>query len=129
MGNKLHQFFYSAALSLFLLIGPHEANAQENLDEKGALHVLQQRINVARIYESWRKWECFNTSTEYTTSSYFDFVIHENHAKIGCSGDPAVESVTVDRFRVYRSNKKILWYDFDGDYVPFKRVIEFRKQK
>ena len=61
---------------------------------------------------------CLSFFTDAKTSMYFDFSIHEKHGE-NCPGDPGTEP-TIDRFRVMRATKIILWYDIiDGEYVTY----------
>ncbi len=92
------------------------------LNEDAALNFLLRTIKQDHVYEERISLDCVTFGTEETTDSYFQFVLRENHTS-KCGGDPEV-SPTVDRYRVYRSSRKIEWLDRVSDgwqpYNPAK---------
>ena len=97
------------------------------MSESDALELLSQAIKRDSLYSAWTKMECLRFFMEETTEKYFEFAIREKHEGT-CPGDPITQPI-VDRFQVYRSTKKILWYDVVNDeYVAYKHVLEYRKR-
>src|SRR5574341_1374941 len=105
------RFIAAGVISLFFALQtfPCYPQGDKKLDERAASKLLVRKIKADALYSSWAKMECLRVMIEKRTSTYFDFVIRERH-RGRCPGDPNVEPV-VDRFRVYRSTKKILWYE------------------
>jgi hypothetical protein len=97
-------------------------------NEADAINILMLRINKSQVYAPWLISECSSIFTETTTAKYFEFSLHEKHGG-NCEGDPNTAPV-IDRFRVLKANKTILWYYVVNDeYLPFKELIKFRKLK
>jgi len=115
---------------VFMSFGATSSGADETnkvLSENEAFDLLMQKVQSDSLYSSWIKIDCLRFFREESTKTYFDIAIREKHEG-DCPGDPNTQPV-VDRFRVMRSTKKILWQDFlSGDYVAYERVKAWRKK-
>jgi hypothetical protein len=107
------------------MVSPATAHAGPKphpLNEDAALELLLRTLKHDRVYEKRISLDCVTFGTEETTNAYFEFVLRENHSE-NCGGDPDV-SPTVDRYRVYRTSRKIEWLDRINDnwrpYNPAK---------
>lgn len=86
------------------------------LSEQVAIDLLVEKIKVTALYD---KIECLSFLVEDSTPSYFDIAIRENHRT--CPGDPLTSPI-VDRFRISRSTREVLCYDFlENEYFAFER--------
>lgn len=102
------------------------AEAKRQLSEAEARAVLVQTIERDSLYKAWTRIECLDVFTQSKSAGYFEFAIREKHDS-GCPGDPSTAPV-VDRFRVMRTTKKLLWYDVGKDgYVPYDPSKVVRK--
>jgi hypothetical protein len=98
----------------------------QDITENKALDYLFNKIENSKVYETRIKMSCLSTITEDKTAQYFDVGLHEKHDEV-CGGDPTTSPV-VDRFRVYRNNHKVLWYDVVNDeYLPFVKFVKLQK--
>ncbi len=117
--------FHALLLVLGILACEHEplaAEAKWKLSEAEARDVLVQTIERDSFYKTRTKLECLQFFTESKSAGYFEFAVREKHAS-GCPSDPSTAPI-VDRFRVMRATKKLLWYDVGEDeylaYDPSK---------
>jgi hypothetical protein len=111
------------SLMLLCLCCAFSFNAEaRNISEDQALAILIAKIQGAGLYKSRLKMECLSFTNEAETKEYFDFKVHENHNAKHCSGDKST-APTVDRFRVLKLTKKILWFEpINGKFVPFNEI-------
>lgn len=123
--NRNFRFSLSLATLLFLSLQPAVANAEaqkKTLSETDALEFLVQKVKSDSLYSAWTKIECLSFFVEETTESHFDIAVREKHGA-KCPGDPNTAPI-VDRFRVLRATKKILWHNITedeyGNYDPKK---------
>ena len=80
---------------------------------------------VVPVYRSWTKVECLGYMAEGRIDRHFDIAVREKHTG-RCGGDPATAPI-VDRFRVLRGTRTILWYEpANGEYVSFERFLQSR---
>ena len=111
-----------AAIVLTILIAPlacHAGSKSHPLNEDAALDLLQRTLQRDRIYEKRITWDCISYGTEETTTAYFEFVLREIH-NTKCGGDPET-SPAIDRYRVYRSSRKIeQWEAAQDKWEPYK---------
>jgi hypothetical protein len=126
------QFFVSTCIAVLTLLFYSSASfaTPTKLSEMQAIELLAKKTNKDFSYPTWIRPNCIDYYTEKSTANYFEFALHEKHNG-HCAGvaDPLTWPV-IDRFRVYRNGKKILWYDAPtGEYVPYERGIENRKPK
>jgi hypothetical protein len=109
--NKLLRRLLGVAITIallspvFLQAGPRS----RLLNEDAALSLLLRTLKQNHVYEHRISRDCVTFETEETTTTYFQFVLRENHTA-KCGGDPDVSPV-VDRYRVYRSSGKLERYD------------------
>jgi hypothetical protein len=97
-----------------------------NISEEQALAILIAKIQGTGLYKSRLKMECLNFTNESETKEYFDFKVHENHNDKHCMGDKRT-APTVDRFRVLKLTKKIMWFEpINGRFVPFNEIMKKR---
>lgn len=62
--------------------------------------------------------ECLGFETEEVSDSTIDIAIREIHQD-KCPGDPETAPI-VDRFRILRLSKTLLWYNvIEGDFVDY----------
>jgi hypothetical protein len=116
-------------LALFTwALPPLPAESQQpQLDETAAARLLVRKVQDDALYASWTSIECLRFMLEGTTSQHFDFAVRERHDG-KCPDDPAVEPI-VDRFRINRTTREILWYEAaNGDYVAYARMKQRRKR-
>jgi hypothetical protein len=91
----------------------------QSLNEDAALDMLQRALKRDRVYEQRIAWDCISYGTEETTNAYFEFVLREIH-NAKCGGDPET-SHALDRYRVYRSSRKITHWEAPEDkWEPYK---------
>ena len=113
-------------LTCFGLAALTSSNAAA-LSEDQAINRL---IKIARrdaLYASWTKLECLAFTTESTSIQYFDIAIREKHEG-KCPGDPGVNPI-IDKYRVFRESKKILWYrPNDGELMNYNQVKARRRK-
>lgn len=94
------------------------AEAGQKLSENQARDILIQTVDRDALYKRWTKLECLHFRTEKETADHFDFGIFEKHDG-SCPGDPETGPI-VDRFRVMRVTRKLLWYEYvEGKYVAY----------
>ncbi len=99
---------------------PFNAKAND-ISEDQALAILITKIQVTDLYKSRLKMKCLNFTNEAETKEYFDFKVQENHNGKHCSGDKST-APTVDRFRVSKLTKKIMWFEpINGKFCLFQR--------
>ena len=117
--------FIGAALVAVVLVSPVVVRASPRsrpLNEDAALALLERTLKHDRVYANRISLDCVSSSTEETTTAYFQFVLLENHGA-KCGGDPETSPV-VDRYRVYRRSSKIEWLERIEDkwqpYAPAK---------
>jgi hypothetical protein len=119
---------FMISLIAFALLMQTATAFAKTISAADAVNILMHRINKSQVYAPWLKSGCSTVLTEAKTAKFYEFAIHENHAK-NCAGDPNTSPV-IDRFRVSRINNSILWYDVvSGQYLPFKALIEYRNKK
>ena len=127
--TKTFRYVVPFVMSVFLSLGSGLSVAAETakvLSENEAFDLLIQTIQHDTLYSSWTTIGCLRFLREETTSTYVDIAIHEKHEG-SCPGDPNTAPV-VDRFRVLRLMKKIMWYDVvNGEYVAYERIRGQRK--
>ena len=120
--TKTIAFLVILTIAMFSLATAHARQKTHPLNEDAALDLLLRTLKHDRVYEKRISLDCVTFGTEKTTNAYFEFVLRENHAE-NCGGDPDV-SPTVDRYRVYRTSRKIEWLDRVNDnwqpYNPAK---------
>ncbi len=100
-------------IATFLFLHPLIARAQDRKDqisENQALAIVIQKVKDDALYSAWAKIECLSFYTEEISENNIDIAIRENH-KDNCLGDPDTAPI-VDRFRILRLTKKLLWYNF-----------------
>jgi hypothetical protein len=86
-----------------------------------AVELLHKKVKSEGLYASWAKEQCLRYDLEECDRQKVDIAIRERHSP-ECGGDPNVAPV-VDRFRVYKSSKKIQWYDAgSNEYVGFSKI-------
>jgi hypothetical protein len=112
------------ALITWLFLPSSAYSQPGKLDKTAAGKLLVQKVENDSLYASWTTIQCLRFILEGSTSLHFDFAIRERHDG-KCPGDPAVDPI-VDRFRIDRGTGRILWYDPDGNYVPYARVKQSR---
>jgi hypothetical protein len=100
-------------IAMFSLATAHAGPKTHPLNEDAALDLLLRTLKHDGVYEKRISLDCVTFGTEETTNAYFEFVLRENHTE-NCGGDPDV-SPTVDRYRVYRTSRKIEWLDRISD--------------
>lgn len=120
----LKQFLFYVIFCFCTLIS--QSSFAKASQEKAEKYLFDQ-IVIAKVYDSWTNPEkCLGIQTELQTTRFFDFAVVEIHSA-DCNGDTATIPV-IDRFRVSRSNKKILWHDMANDkFLPFQQFIALRK--
>jgi hypothetical protein len=112
---------FAVALCLSALAPSPAQSQQPKLDETAAAKLLVRKVQDDALYASWTTIQCLRFILEDTTSRHFDFAVRERHDG-KCPGDPAVEPI-VDRFRINRATKEVLWYEAaNGNYVAYARV-------
>lgn len=90
-----------------------------------ALELVRARVLADKVYEPWdRNGQCLRFLGEGESQAEFDVLIREQHSS-ACGGDPETSPV-VDRFRVLRNTKTMLWLNYSGEYVPYE---EFRDER
>ena len=90
-----------------------------SLNEDAALDLLRRTLKRDRVYEKRIPWDCISYGTEETTNVYFEFVLREIH-NAKCGGDPET-SPAIDRYRIYRSSRKIAqWEAAQDKWGPYK---------
>ncbi len=108
-------------VTLIVLLFSHPLIAKDKeapLSEMQALDMVIQKIKDDALYSAWTKMECLSFLTEEVSDSSIDIAIRENH-KVNCPGDPVTAPI-VDRFRVLRLTKKLLWYNvIDDAYIDY----------
>lgn len=107
--------------------GPAAQEESRLLAEKEAVDLLVGKVKGDALYDYWTTPDCLDFVIEETTDSHVDIAIRENHEG-GCPGDPDTAPV-VDRFRVVRATKEVLWYEFPEDeYVAYERGRAWRNK-
>ena len=99
----------SIALIPSLPVAVHAGPHSHRLGEDAALALLERTLKHDGVYTHRISLDCVTYGTEETASTYFQFVLRENHNG-KCGGDPETSPV-VDRYRVYRKSGKIEWLD------------------
>jgi len=119
LSAKPHYVYAVIALFLFLCISVAKAQDQSPpISENLALAMVSQKIQDDGLYSSWTKIECLSFVIETIDNDYIDIAIHESH-KGNCLGDPNTYPI-VDRFRVLRLSKKMLWYNVvEGEFIDY----------
>ncbi len=114
--------FAIVAIALTILISPVACRAgsqSQPLNEDAALDLLQRTLKRDGVYEKRIAWDCISYGTEETTNAYFEFVLREIH-NAKCGGDPET-SPAIDRYRVYRTARKIAhWEAAEDKWEPYK---------
>jgi hypothetical protein len=88
------------------------------LDEDSALALLECTLKHDGVYTHRISLDCVTYGTEETASTYFQFVLRENH-NAKCDGDPETSPV-IDRYRVYRQSGKIEWLErIEDNWRPY----------
>jgi hypothetical protein len=96
----------------------HAGSKSHPPNEDTALNLLQRILKRNRVYEKRIAWECISYGTEETTNACFEFVLREIHSS-KCGGDPET-SPAIDRYRVYRSSRKIeQWAAAQDKWEPY----------
>jgi hypothetical protein len=117
-------FFRLLIVAVLVTMTPASA---ATLSEDQAINRLITIVQRDRLYTAWTKLECLTFTTEATSAQYFDIAIREKHEG-KCLGDPGVSPI-VDRFRVFRHAKKILWFrPNDGEFVSYSQVKVWRRK-
>lgn len=117
------QKFISTMILCLCCVFPFNAKAND-ISEDQALAILIAKIQATALYKSRLKMECLNFTNESETKEYFDFKVHENHNGKHCSGDKRT-APTVDRFRVLKLTKTIMWFEpINGKFVPYNEAIK-----
>ena len=108
-----------AVTILGLPVACHASSQSSPLNEDAALDLLHRTLTRDRIYEKRIALDCISYGTEQTTTAYFEFVLREIHNS-KCGGDPET-SPAIDRYRVYRSSRKIKqWEAAEDKWEPYK---------
>ena len=120
--RKLIVFFFLIFISLSMHV-----RAGSLLTEQQAMDILVSQIQQDKLYDGRHTLSCLSFSIEEKTKDFFDFAIREKHGGL-CQGDPNAAPI-VDRFRVMRATKKLLWYDVGEDkYVSYDPSRVTRQQ-
>ena len=110
------------AIAVTILSSPvacHAGSQSHPLNEDAALDLLQRTLTRDRIYKKRIALDCISYGTEQATTAYFEFVLREIH-NAKCGGDPET-SPAIDRYRVYRSSRKIThWEAAQDKWEPYK---------
>ena len=114
-----------AAIAVAILTSPvvcHAGSKSHPLNEDAALDLLQRTLQRDRVYEKRITWDCISYGTEEATNVYFEFVFREIH-NTKCGGDPEINPA-IDRYRVYRSSRKIEhWEAAQDKWEPYKPAL------
>lgn len=88
-------------------------------DADKAIELLANQLTQDKIY-SKNALNCLSFALDKESQTYFDLDLMEKHGN-GCPGDPNTAPV-VDRFRVYRANGAIQWYNLISDqYLAYEQ--------
>lgn len=118
------KIFLLIMYTVLLLANPVYVQA-DSLSEQESVKLLTQKVKSNRLYP-WANFDCLAFIVEDKTNTSIDIAVREIHDG-KCPGDPGVSPV-VDRFRVMRSTKTILWFDFvTGKYARFAQAKSRRQ--
>jgi len=105
-------------LILSLVLFSHPLFAKTPLSEQQALAIVIEKVKDDALYSAWTKMECLGFETEKVSAGAIDIAVREIH-KDNCPGDPDTAPI-VDRFRILRSSRTLLWYNvIEDDFVDY----------
>ena len=106
------------------------ATAGKTLNEATAVRMLVRSLQRAGIYRGRVRFRCLQYVTEKQSPHYFLIAVREKHGD-GCPGDSDTWPL-VDRFKVLRRARTILWYDPLQEsaraWLPFSVLKTRRRQ-